>query len=332
MTSRKQLDRIAQILEQQIAQNDDMRAALERSQKEVSLVQLRMLSFHQRRNLLPNDSAALQKTCMMLWGLSKTTPLDHKDLLNSGFRVFSQGDEDGIVLRIFQKIGMANKVVVEIGSNCDDSDLAIPENISSNLIVNHGWHGVVYELDSTECQRIRHFFAQNSVTKHFHSDSMSGGYISPLIENVEVTPENIDDLLRANLSVPEPDLMIIDIDGGDFAIMESMQAIKPRVLVVEFEKRFRELHSVVQRSRGDFGKYYPQSGAASLSAWNKLLSARGYVLCSIATTGFNAFFVRADIAAGALEPVSVRAAFDDHPVLSNANTLWVEPDETWSEF
>lgn len=50
-----------------------------------------------------------------------------------GFKVYSQFEEDGILLYIFSMIGTTNKTVVEIcagnGKEC----------MGANLIINHGW-------------------------------------------------------------------------------------------------------------------------------------------------------------------------------------------------
>jgi hypothetical protein len=331
-TLNSRLDHIAHLLQQQADEIEHLRSKLDQAHHSFSVGQLTMLNPAQRRNFLPNDSAALQKLCMMGWASGASLPLNHKQLIESGFRVFSQGDEDGILLRIFQKVGATNKVVIEFGSNCDGSDLEIPENCSTNLIINHGWHGVIIEKDAVQCQRIRHFFSQNPITKHFHAENASANYISPIISNSEVTPDNIDSITQQNLFVTDPDLMVIDIDGGDFAVIERMTSIKPRVLVVEFEKRFRHQHSVIQKSRDDFSRLFAQSGTASLAAWSKLLSYLGYVLCSISGTGFNAFFVRADVANGLIEEASVKIVFDDHPILASASMLWREPDDSWSQY
>jgi hypothetical protein len=268
---------------------------------------------------------------MAMWRAESVATITYKDLLESGFRVFSQNDEDGVLLRIFSHIGQTNQYVIEIGSNCSDSDIGIPENISTNLIVNHGWHGAIFEIDQTECDRIRYFFARDFATKHFHS-SINGqhNYISPLIFQEAISPENIDQLLRTARDEPEPDLMVIDIDGGDYAIMRSMSVVRPRVLVIEFEKRFRDRHCVVQFDSTQFSKRWPQSGAASLPAWEKMLSIKGYTLCAIGSCGFNAFFVRSDIATGKFLPLTSGKAFDDHPIFSKVpENFWVAPDETW---
>ena len=303
----------------------------ERWDRGFSASQLAMLTPRLRRNFLPSDDAAIHKLLMSMWRAGSASTIAYKDLLESGFRVFSQSDEDGVLLRIFSHIGQTNQYVIEIGSNCAGSDLGIPENLSTNLIVNHGWHGAIFEIDQAECDRIQYFFARDYATKHFHlTNNGQGSYYSPLIVQHEISPENIDQALRDAHDDPEPDLMVIDIDGGDYEVMRSMSAVRPRVLVVEFEKRFRDRHSVVQFDRTDFSKRWPQSGAASLPAWEKLLTSRGYTLCAIGTCGFNAFFIRSDIATGKFIALTSGAAFDAHPILSKVSEdFWLSPDETW---
>lgn len=300
-------------------------------QQGFSAAQLAKLSPHIRRNFLPNDSALAQKHLMATWS-TDPRPIGYGDLLSCGFRVFSQNDEDGVLLRIFAKIGITNRCVIEIGSNCSDSDLNIPENLSANLIVNHGWHGVIYEMDSVECARMRHFFATDFATKHFHVEGDTGcnGYFSPLVIEKAVSPQNIEEALRQSLHEDEPDLLVLDIDGGDYAVAQSMTSARPRVLVLEFEKRFRDRHRVVQPDRSNFSQRWAQSGATSLPAWEALMESRGYTLCAIGSCGFNAFFVRSDVVAGKILPLTAKEAFDRHPILSNVpDAFWMEPDETW---
>lgn len=327
-----ELKQLASLLEHQQDEITHLRHLVEQVLASLSAGQLSASNHHFRRNWLPNDSSAVQRLLQSSWNAGRSEVLDHVDLMESGFRVFSQGDEDGILLRIFQQIGTTNKVVVEIGSNCDYSDVGFPENLSSNLIVNHAWSGFVFELDEAECRKIRHFFARDSATKHFHSDAYPNGYFSPIITAGEVTPENINGLLSEIVRCNEPDLFTIDIDGGDFAVVENLSAFSPRVIVVEFEKRFRDRYNVVQRSRADFSARFPQSGAASLLAWQKLMTSLGYVLVSISTSGFNAFFVRSDVADAKLRSATPLEVFDSHPVFAQADLLWTEPDESWQDY
>jgi hypothetical protein len=339
------LHRLEETLREQAASQQHLIEALRiqaESQQRVEAVMAQQIAMHSdlvrfnphfTRNFLSNDDAAIQKILIATWQLQKQAVLNHQDLLDSGFRVFSQNDEDGILLRLFTHIGYTNRYVIEIGSNCSGSDVGIPENLSANLIVNHRWHGAIFEMDQNECSKMRYFFARDSATRHFHwARGEENTYFSPLIINQAVSPENINDLLINAGSEPEPDLMVIDIDGGDYAVMQNLQVVKPRVLVVEFEKRFRDRYSVVQPDRENFGKSWPQSGAASLLAWQKQLDTRGYILVAISSSGFNAFFVRSDVAACNVASLTATEAFSSHAVFSKlSDDFWLTPDETWQE-
>ena len=320
---------IEEVLRVQASNQQRIEAIL--AQKSLTSSEMAGMSPHFRRNFLHNDDSSVQRNLVATWRITPPRILSNSELLESGFRVFSQNDEDGILLRLFTHIGTTNRYVIEIGSNSSGSDVGIPENLSANLIVNHGWHGAVFEIDPTECDTMRYFFARDHATRHFHwAKNGQNTYFSPLIIQQAVAPENINQVLIQANNEPEPDLMVIDIDGGDYAVIQSLQAVKPRVLVVEFEKRFRERHSVVQSGRADFSKRWQQSGATSLPAWVKLLESKGYTLCAVGSCGFNAFFIRSDVATDRLLSLTAAEAFDTHPIFSRmSEDFWLTPDETW---
>lgn len=286
------------------------------------------LSHHFQRNFLPNDDSALQKQLVSSWNNQKNKVIGYKELLESAFRVYSQNDEDGILLRIFAQIESTNKCVIEIGSNCNGSEIDIPENSSTNLIVNHGWHGTIFEIDPVECEKMQYFFARHAATRHFHW--FGQGYYSPQIIQKAVSVDNINSMIPERLiSIKEPDLMIVDIDSDDYAIVKALNILQPRVLVVEFEKRFRDRFSVVMT--GDYNRNW-QSGMVSLPAWEKLLTSRGYILCAINIPGFNAFFIRSDVASGKIFALTSKDAFDLHPIFFHIEEgFWLTPDNTWQE-
>jgi hypothetical protein len=288
-------------------------------------------NYQDKRNFLPNDSAVGQKNLILSWRAAKETEVGCNEFLDSGFRVYSQNDEDGILLRIFSQIGTTNKNVVEIGSNCSGSELGIPENLSTNLVVNHGWHGSIFDIDEVECSKISHFYASHLSTKHFHQEKNGvNNYYSPLVVSGAIYPENINIKLNDIGAPKELDLMVIDIDGGDFSVVKALNGFSPRVLVVEFEKRFREKFSVFQTNSDDFSSKWAQSGSVSLPAWEWLLNKKGYSLCAVSTAGFNAFFIKTEIAEGKLCRYSSKDIFDIHPIFSKLRgDFWLDPDETW---
>lgn len=309
------------------------RFEIQLAEKSTTPAEMVLFNPHFNRNFIPNDDSAIQKNLIATWQLMGLKTLGYKDLAESGFRAFSQNDEDGILLRLFTHIGCTNRYVVEIGSNCSGSEVGIPENLSTNLIVNHGWHGTVFEMDQVECEKMLYFFARDYATKHYHwNRGNQNTYYSPMVVQQAISPENINTVLvEANIG-NTPDLFIIDIDGGDYSIMQSMITLKPRVVVVEFEKRFRDRYSVVQLDRTNFSRRWQQSGSVSLPAWEKLLGFRGYSLCAVGSCGFNAFFVRSDVALEKLTTTTAAEAFNSHPVLSSLQEeFWLVPDETWEQ-
>ena len=82
-------------------------------------------------------------------------------LRDVGFRVFSQNDEDGILLFIFSLISAKNRRSVEIcagdGIECN----------TANLIVNHGWTGLLFDGDLRNVLRGRRFYSRCPDTRIF---------------------------------------------------------------------------------------------------------------------------------------------------------------------
>lgn len=324
------------LIESQAQELKKLNASLDhRVEQQLQQHEMRLLQAFDKqsnRNFLANDDSVAQKTLICQWGVGKGEEIGYQDFLNSGFRVYSQNDEDGILLRIFTQIGMTNRYVAEIGSNCSCSALSVPENMSTNLLVNHGWHGSIFEIDHVECTRMIHFFANHLSTKHFHYESKGvNGYYSPQVVCEKINSSNVNDIFRNAIVPDEPDLLVVDIDGDDYVVVENIDCISPRVIVVEFEKRFRHRFSVVQRRQEDFNTGWVQSGTVSLLAWERLLGEKGYYLCSVSSVGFNAFFVRKDVAQGKIRRVMSEEVFDFHPIFSNLKeNFWLEPDDTWS--
>lgn len=63
-------------------------------------------------------------------------------LADIGFRVYSQTDEDGIILFLFAVIGATKKLFIEIGTgNGTECNCA-------NLAITFGWHGLFIDGDA----------------------------------------------------------------------------------------------------------------------------------------------------------------------------------------
>jgi hypothetical protein len=250
----------------------------------------------------------LQKNLVASWILLQKNNHIIEDLNQIGFRVFSQSNEDGLLLYIFTMIGTTNKLFVEIGANCDDSHIGIPENNTSNLIVYHGWNGLIIDGDQQSVDALIYFFSRCKNTKHFHwQDRKSkcedeSNYINPMIKHQFITVNNINEYLLENKIPSEIDLLSIDIDGMDYHIWEAINITSPRVVVIEFNQRLNFSETCVPPNIPEFqvdtgtmpSDWFNYIGC-SLNALLLLAKEKDYRLVAVTSSGFNAFFMRNDI-------------------------------------
>jgi hypothetical protein len=230
-------------------------------------------------------------------------PLDFDDV---GLSVFSQTNEDGILLYIFSRIGFATRRSIEIGCNVDNTTIGIPEGNSINLIVNFVFHGLIVDMDESNIGSIRHFFARCVATRSFCSFGSGGledvtpGYYSPVLVPACVAPENVNQIIEANGFAGEVDLLSIDVDGNDVHVWEAVTACSPRVLVIEVNNRlpFEEPHFAGARAAEHLDRRtaaYWRSAGSSLARVVASAEGRGYVFAGMNNTLINAFFVRGDV-------------------------------------
>jgi hypothetical protein len=189
-----------------------------------------------------------------------------EDLLAHSARVHSQGGEDGVLARLFEKIGVGNRYFVEFGA-CDGLHLSN----TANLRLQHGWAGLLLE----------------------GSDRADGD----LVKRERVDAENVESLF-ARYSVPEEfDLLSIDIDGNDYWVWKAITSYSPRVVIVEYNPFFRPMTAkTIAYDPGhewDKRRYAAYHGA-SLAAFHKLAHEKGYALVYTEPYFPNAIFVRSD--------------------------------------
>ena len=91
--------------------------------------------------------------------LAQNLPLPK--LSDTGFRVFSQNDEDGILQYIFSLIGTTNKVCLEIAFGTPYG------GNTTNLILNNGWYGILVGATEGEVENVKKFFASHTDTRQY---------------------------------------------------------------------------------------------------------------------------------------------------------------------
>ncbi|HJQ34916.1 MAG TPA: hypothetical protein VJ866_22395 [Pyrinomonadaceae bacterium] len=208
------------------------------------------------------------------------------------FRCFSQNGEDGILLFLFALIGTTNKRVVEI---CAGNGI---ECNSANLIINHGWRGLL--VDGSE--------ENVAAGKKFYDKHKDTWLTPPTLVSAWITRENVDQLITSQGFAGEIDLLSVDLDGNDYWIWEAIESTRPRLVVVEHNLLLGADRPVTIPYRENFvadlsGPHY--YCGASLAAFVKLGRQKGYRLVGAERRGFNAFFARAGVGEDVLPELTV---------------------------
>lgn len=197
------------------------------------------------------------------------------DLVGSGFKIFSQYNEDGIIQAILRSIRVPIvQEFVEIG---------IQDYSESNtrfLLQGCGWRGTVIDgskklLDRLEQSRISWRFGPNIV----HS---------------WVTMYNVNTIIPAG---SQASLISIDIDGNDIWLIKGLEH-RPIILISEFNPVFGAAAKIATPYSDGFDRFhYHESGqcyGCSISALAEVCNSKGYKLVAISSGLNNAFFVRED--------------------------------------
>jgi hypothetical protein len=90
-------------------------------------------------------------------------------------------------------------------------------------------------------------------------------------------------------------LLSIDIDGNDIHILESINVVTPRVIIVEYNGKFPPPLNVAQRYNPEHRWSGSDYSGSSLVAITKIANRKGYSLVGCNIVGVNAFFVRNDL-------------------------------------
>lgn len=224
---------------------------------------------------------------------------------------------------IFSLLGTTNRKVLEIcagdGTECN----------AANLIVNHGWDGLLFDGDA---QNIAHGRA-------FYATCRSTCVAPPKLVDAWISAENINDLV---ISFSGPiDLLSLDLDGNDYWIWKALNCVQPRVVVVEFntscgpEKSISMSYKVTRFDYRLDLSVQPYRCGASLAAFAKLARAKGYRLVGVQSLGFNAFFVRDGLGEELLPERSALDCFQSNDRMRNWTPAQLEMiisgNEKWEE-
>src|SRR5262249_35364626 len=119
---------------------------------------------------------------------------------------------------LFALLGTTNKRSVELcagdGTECN----------TANLLLNHGWTGLLVDGDAELVQRGRAFFARHPLVWQRQ----------PTFVHAWLERETVPNVVRDAGFAGPLDLLSFDVDGNDYWFMEALLPhVSPRVIVLE---------------------------------------------------------------------------------------------------
>jgi hypothetical protein len=201
------------------------------------------------------------------------------DLRAAEFRVFSQFGEDGIIQYLTHHVPIENDTFVEFG--VED----YRESNTRFLLQNDNWRGLILDGGTGHIE----FLRSDSIGWRHTIDARSAF----------VTRENINALLHEAGVEGDIGLLSIDIDGNDYWVLDAINVVRPRILVVEYNSTFgpSATVSVPYDAAFDRAKAHPSKlyWGASLAAICVAAYRKGMSFVGSNTAGNNAFFVRQEL-------------------------------------
>jgi hypothetical protein len=231
---------------------------------------------------------------------------------DTGYRVFSQFEEDGILVYLFAILGEGTRTFIDIGS---------ADGINSNcanLAINFGWHGLFIDGNTVSIERGKKYYATHPDTSLF----------PPKFSCSMVNRENINQIIQEAGFSGDIDLLSIDIDGNDYWVWDALEVVIPRVVIIETHIEFG-LHNIIVPYDPDYvypGRH-PDYHGASPVAMVKLAEKKGYRLVGANRYGFNTLYIKNNKGQDLIPTVTVEEILR-HPRNKERFKLF-EPIENW---
>jgi hypothetical protein len=199
---------------------------------------------------------------------------DPKNLINYGFKVYSQSDEDGIINEIFKRIGIKKKFFIEFG-------LQDGKECNTAFLLKSGWNGSWVDM-STNVKQLNIDF------KKFINKNLK-------FYKYKILKSNVNEIIqKCSNENKEIDLLSIDIGINTYHVLNEI-ILNPRVIVTEYNAKLRD----EVEWTADYSEKKDWDGddnfGASLKSFEIMMNKKGYFLVACNITGVNAFFVRKDL-------------------------------------
>jgi hypothetical protein len=229
-------------------------------------------------SLLRGQSEQRGAIAYLVWTqlLLRQKYLDPRSLAKHGSKVYSQAEEDGIIYEIFRRIKPQVRNFLEIG-------VSHGRECNTRLLLRYGWSGTWIEYDRHFAKAIREYF----------SEDIASGRLRLAVDRA--TPDNINGLMAQATDSRGLDLLSIDIDGNDYHVLDAMDVLMPRVIVLEYNPVFLPPEEWVMEYDPAHGWHGGDRYGASLQSYEIMLARKGYALVGCTLNGNNAFFVQRDL-------------------------------------
>jgi hypothetical protein len=149
-------------------------------------------------------------------------------------------------------------------------------------MMNNNWSELVLDGDSKNIEEIKN-------SNYYWKYNLNA--VSEFI-----TVENINDLLKNNTDGKDVDLLHIDIDGNDYWIWKAVTAIRPKIVIVEYNSVFGVDRPITVPYKPDFirqNEHFSRLYAgSSLLALITLANEKGYKFIGSNDAGNNAYFIQ----------------------------------------
>jgi len=206
------------------------------------------------------------------------------------FKVFSQWGEDGIIEWLVSRLAGIPESFVEFG--VEDYS----EANTRFLLCHRNWRGLVIDgaPENIACLQQRQNYWR-------HNLSAVASFI---------TRDNIDSLIAGAGFAGDIGLLSIDIDGNDYWVWEAVTAVKPWIVIVEYNAVLGDIRPLSIPYQADFRRMGAHHSAlyygASVPAFEHLAARLGYTLAGSNRAGNNLFYVRNDVGTGLIASITDR--------------------------
>lgn len=216
-------------------------------------------------------------------------------LREAEFKAYSQFGEDGVIQWLLARVPIADRSFVEFG--VEDYSEA-----NTRFLLEHDeWHGLILDIGSDHIR----FIEQEALAWRLAIDARTAF----------ITAENINGILEGQPA--DLGLLSVDIDGMDYWVLSEISAVRPRIVICEYNSLFGPTAAVSVPYSPDFDRrtahYSTLYFGASISALTHWAHQHLYRLVGSTSQGVNAFFVRDDVA-GDLPALTGPEAWVETPI------------------